>query len=143
MILVDANILVYAVNPAAREYKAARAWLDARLAGETRVGLPWQSLLAFIRLATSRRVFARPIPVADAWRIVEMWLASEATFVPTPTARHAEVLGPLLRTRGLGPNDVPDAHLAALAIEHGLMLCSVDAGFARFAALRWDNPLEA
>lgn len=142
MILVDANLLVYATNPSSTEHKRARTWLDSRLGGETRIGLPWESLLAFVRLATNRRLFPRAIAVGDAWRIVESWLGSEAAFVPVATARHAEILGPLLATRGLGPNDVPDAHLAALAIEHGLTLCSADAGFARFAALRWENPLE-
>jgi toxin-antitoxin system PIN domain toxin len=143
VILVDANLLVYAANPAAADHDAARAWLDARLGGDARVGLPWESLLAFVRLVTNRRVFARPASVSDAWHTVEGWLASETAFVPVATARHAEVLAPLLSTRGLGPQDVPDAHLAALAIEHGLTLCSADAGFARFTGLRWENPLHA
>ena len=141
MILVDANLLVYAVNPASPEHKRARAWLDARLGGDARVGLPWESLLAFIRLTTNRRLFPRAASLGEAWRTVESWLGSDAVFVPVPTARHAEVLAPLFATRGLGANDVPDAHLAALAIEHGLTLCSADAGFARFQGLRWDNPL--
>jgi toxin-antitoxin system PIN domain toxin len=143
VILVDANLLVYAANPAAAEHERARAWLDAKLGGEARVGLPWESLLAFVRLFTNRRVFARPASLAAAWRTVEGWLSSELAFVPVATARHAEILGGLLATRGLGSNDVPDAHLAALAIEHGLTLCSADAGFARFAGLRWENPLRS
>jgi uncharacterized protein len=141
VILVDANLLVYAVNPSSPEHARARGWLDGCLGGDARVGLPWESLLAFVRLFTNRRLFARATSVTDAWRTVEGWLASEVAFVPLPTARHAEVLGALLATRGLGANDVHDAHLAALAIEHGLTLCSADAGFARFTGLRWKNPL--
>jgi toxin-antitoxin system PIN domain toxin len=141
VILVDTNLLVYATNPVSPEHARARAWLDARLGGDARVGLPWESLLAFVRLFTNRRIFARATSLGEAWRTVEGWLASDVAFVPTPTARHAEVLGRLLATRGLGSNDVPDAHLAALAIEHGLTLCSADAGFARFAGLRWEDPL--
>src|SRR5919201_571289 len=98
-----------------------------------------ESLVPFVRLVTNRRIFGRAVSLGEAWRTVEGWLASEVAFVPVPTPRHAEILGDLLATRGLGSKDVPDAHLAALAIEHGLTLCSVDAGFARFAGLRWDN----
>src|SRR6266542_3624424 len=102
VILVDANLLVYAVNPASPEHKRARAWLDARLGGDARVGLPWESLLAFIRLTTNRRLFPRAASLGEAWRTVESWLGSDAVFVPVPTARHAEVLAPLFATRGLG-----------------------------------------
>jgi uncharacterized protein len=141
VILVDANLLVYAANPGAVEHEPARAWLDARLGGDTRVGLPWESLLACVRLLTNRRVFARPASLADAWRTVDGWLSSDVAFVPVAAPTHAEILARLLATRGLGSNDVPDAHLAAIAIAHGLTLCSADAGFARFASLRWENPL--
>jgi toxin-antitoxin system PIN domain toxin len=141
VILVDTNLLVYAAYSASPEHARARAWLDARLGGQARVGLPWESLLAFMRVVTNRRIFAGAVPVREAWSTVEGWLSSDVAFVPVPTPRHGEILGPLLATRGLGANDVPDAHLAALAIEHGLTLCSADAGFARFAGLRWENPL--
>jgi predicted nucleic acid-binding protein len=86
-------------------------------------------------------MFANALTVLDAWKMVEAWLESDAAFVPVATSRHGEVLAGLLATRGLRSNDVPDAHLAALAIEHGLLLCSADSGFARFAGLRWENPL--
>jgi toxin-antitoxin system PIN domain toxin len=134
-------LLVYAANVDAREHERARAWLDTRLSGETRVGLAWESLLAFVRLMSNARMFANALSVVDAWKLVEAWLASDTAFVPVPTSRHGEILGSLLATRGLRANDVPDAHLSALAIEHGLTLCSADAGFARFAGLRWENPL--
>lgn len=135
MILVDANLLSYAVNAAAPQHAAAQRWLDARLSGTARVGLPWPCLLAFLRLITSPRVFQRPLGMADAW------LSSGPAWVPAPTQRHAEILARLLAAPGVHGNLVPDAHLAALAIEHGLELNSTDGDFARFAGLQWRNPL--
>jgi uncharacterized protein len=99
------------------------------------------SLLAFLRLVTNPRVFERPEPIADAWRQVLAWLHCETTWIPQPTERHAELLGELFTNPGVHANLVPDAHLAALAMEHGLMLCSADSDFARFPTLRWLNPL--
>ncbi|MGH2370641.1 MAG: TA system VapC family ribonuclease toxin, partial [Chloroflexota bacterium] len=124
-------------------HQAARNWLDARLNGSARVGLPWPSLLAFVRLVSNPRIFERPEPVADAWRQVEAWLDCPPVWIPQPTDRHRDVMGPLLRAHGTRANLVPDAHLAALAIEHGLVLCSTDGDFARFPDLRWQNPLRA
>jgi hypothetical protein len=141
LILVDANLLIYAVNAAASQHVAARAWLDARMNGLARVGLPWTSLLAFLRLVTNPRVFQRPLSTADAWKQVDAWLGSGPAWVPAPTERHAEILARLLSAPGVHGNLVPDAHLAALAIEHGLELNSTDGDFARFAGLKWRNPL--
>jgi uncharacterized protein len=141
MILVDANLLVYSHVASLEQHEPARAWLDHQLAGPARVGLPWESLLAFARLVSNPRVFARPLAVDAAWRQIEEWLAAPGAWVPVATERHAEVLAPLLRARGLRANHVPDAHLAALAIEHGLLLCSTDGDFGRFPDLRWENPL--
>jgi toxin-antitoxin system PIN domain toxin len=143
VILIDANILVYAVSADLPQHTAAKAWLDERLTGVARVGLPWASLLAFLRLMTNARIFDRPIRMADGWSIIEAWLAVDGVWVPSPTDRHAQVLSSLLAIPGLTSRLVPDAHLAALAIEHGLELCSADADFARFAGLRWSNPLAA
>ena len=141
MILVDANLLVYAANRAAPEHDAAGEWLDGHLSGTARIGLPWPSLLGFVRLVTNPAILRQPVSVAEAWRQVEDWLSSEAAWVPLPSARHAEVLGELLRMRHMTSRLAPDAHLAALAIEHGLTLCSTDGDFARFRGLRWENPL--
>jgi toxin-antitoxin system PIN domain toxin len=141
VILVDANLLVYAYVSSLPQNKAASAWLDERLNGAAPVGLPWPSLLAFVRLVSNPRIFERPKPVAAAWNQVEDWLACPPVWVPQPTERHREILGPLLKTQGGRANLVPDAHLAALAIEHGLTLCSTDGHFARFPGLRWENPL--
>jgi uncharacterized protein len=141
LILVDANLLIYAVNAAAPQHVVARSWLDARMNSAARVGLPWISLLAFLRLVTNPRVFQRPLSMADAWKQVDGWLGSGPTWVPAPTQRHAEILARLVTAPGVHGNLVPDAHLAALAIEHGLELNSTDGDFARFAGLRWRNPL--
>ncbi len=141
MILVDANLLVYALSSGFAQHHAARSWLDARLSAPAPVGLPWPSLLAFLRLVTNPRVFERPERVADAWRQVEDWLAAASAWIPLPGERHREILGALLQRSGIQGNKVPDAHLAALAIEHGLVLCSSDGDFARFPGLKWENPI--
>ena len=143
MILIDANLLFYAQVNSFAQHDAARTWLDAQLNGSSPVGLPWHSLLAFLRIVTNPRVFQRPEPMASASGQVEDWLGSEVTWVPEPTERHREVLGLLLTGGGIQANLVPDAHLAALAMEHGLMLCSTDGDFGRFSNLRWQNPLVA
>lgn len=143
MILVDANLLIYARSAASPDHAAARAWLDSRLNGSAPVGLPWPSLLAFVRVTTNPRIHARPLAMDAAWRQVEEWLDCEPAWIPAPTERHRALLGPLL-ARAAGRADlVADAHLAALAIEHGLILCSTDGDFARFPGLRWENPLRA
>lgn len=143
MILVDANLLLYAANHSAPEHAAARAWLDARLGSTARVGLPWPSLLAFVRLASNPLVMRQPVSVAAAWRQADQWLGSPVAWVPLPTERHAAILHGLCDADWMTSRLVPDAHLAALAIEHGLTLCSTDGDFARFAGVTWENPLAA
>jgi toxin-antitoxin system PIN domain toxin len=141
VILLDANLLVYAHATAFVQHERARAWLDDRLSGSLPIGFPWSSLIAFLRLVTNPRIFERPEPMAGAWHQVEAWLGSPMAWIPHPTERHREVLGRLLVSHDARGNLVPDAHLASLAIEHGLVLCSSDSDFARFPGLRWDNPL--
>lgn len=141
MILVDANILLYAKLASFPEHARAHEWLDARLNGPDRVGLPWESLLAFLRLSTNTRLFPHPLSMAAAWEQVESWLDLDTTWTPLPTADHQSVLGSLLAPGGITPKLVMDAHLAALAIEHGVVLCSADGDFGRFRDLRWQNPL--
>lgn len=141
MILVDVNLLVYARDSSSRWHDPARNWLDGQLSGETPVALPWASLLGFLRLVTNGRIFPNPLSTALAWQQVTSWLSADPVWIPAPTERHADVLGSLLAEPGVHSNLVPDAHLAALAIEHGLTLCSVDGDFARFRRLRWTNPL--
>ena len=143
MILVDANLLVYAANQAAPEHERARQWLDGHLSGTARVGLPWPSLLAFVRIVSNPSVLRHPVTPKDAWRQVKDWLGCNAAWVPVPGPQHAEVLERLIDDPLITSRLVPDAHLAALAIEHGLTLCSTDGDFARFSGLKWENPLAA
>ena len=141
MILVDANLLVYAHVRSFAQHARAREWLDGELSRAAPVGIPWPSLLAFLRLVTNPRVFQSPEPMDAAWRQVREWLGVEGVWVPQPTDRHADVLETLLAAAAVHANLVPDAHLAALAMEHGLLLCSTDGDFARFPNLRWTNPI--
>ena len=141
MILVDANLLIYAYNPSAPQHEPSRTWLAAQLNGSIAVGLPWSSLLAFVRISSHPRLRQPAVSVADAWRAAESWLDLPTVWIPTPTERHRTLVGEMLRHAGAGGNLVTDAHLAALAIEHGLTLCSTDGDFARFPGLRWQNPI--
>ncbi len=143
MILVDANLLLYAANRAAPEHDPARAWLDERLNGSVSVGLPWPSLLAFVRLTTNSMVVRHPVTPAEAWRQIDEWLSCEPATVPLPGRAHRQILGGFLSASWMTSRLVPDAHVAALAIEHGLTLHSTDGDFARFPGLKWENPLAA
>ena len=142
MILVDANILVYAWNADAERHRPAVTWLEDRLNGVPGVGLPWASLLSFVRLVTNPRIFGAAVPVEAAWAQVDEWLALPIVFTPEPAQRHAEILRRLMPEVGRSGH-VPDAHLAALAIEYGLTLQTTDRDFARFSGLKWENPLAA
>ncbi len=139
--LVDANLLLFAVDSGSPWHRRASDWLTDQLSGEHRVGIPWESLGAFVRVATHPRASDHPLQPDDAWAFVEEWLAVPTVWVPQPTEAHAEVLGGLVRRYRLAGNLVPDAHLAAIAIEHGLEVCSADSDFARFTEIRWRNPL--
>lgn len=139
MILVDANLLIYASAPETAQHAAAKGWLDGQLNGPSRVGLPWPSLLAFMRIVSNPRLF-EGASLTHARAQVQTWLALPNTWVPAPTEEHARILDELLE-KERSHRLVPDAHLAALALEHGLILCSSDGDFARFGALRWENPL--
>jgi toxin-antitoxin system PIN domain toxin len=141
VILVDANLLIYAHVRTYSQHAAARDWLDGRLTESAPVGLPWIALIAFLRITTNPRLVARPLPMTGAWEQLTAWCSCDQVWHPAPTERHASVLGELLAQPGVHGNLVTDAHLAALAIEHGLTLCSTDGDFARFRRLRWINPL--
>lgn len=139
--LVDANVLLFAVLERSAFHERARRWLADALSGPRRVGLPWFSLSAFLRIATNPRATDPALSPEEAWSTVEDWLASPNVWIPGPTERHAEVLGRFVRRYQLGGNLITDAQLAALAVEHGLILCSADTDFARFDEIRWENPL--
>lgn len=139
--LVDANILLFAVDERSPFGPPAAAWLEEQLNGARRVGLPWHSLGAFFRLITNPRAATDPLDPATAWRRVEEWLARDVVWVPQPTGQHATVLGRLVHRYRVSGNLMTDAQLAALAIEHGLTVCSADTDFARFTEITWLNPL--
>ena len=141
MILVDANLLLYAYDSSSAQHDRARPWLERALTGTEAVGLALISLLAFLRISTSRAVFRRPLPPADAVAIVSQWLELPGVTVAEPTDRHWTLLAELAqRGQARGPL-LMDAHLAALAIEHGATLYTTDRDFARFPGLRARDPL--
>ncbi len=141
MILIDANVLIYAVNSESPLHRKAKAWLEATLSGQDTVGLSWTVLLAFLRLTTRSGVFEKPLPVKTAFDVVDEWLAQPSVVTVDPMAQHLRTVRDLLLPLGTGGNLTSDAHLAALAIEHGAELCSSDNDFRRFPRLRWRNPL--
>ncbi len=141
--LIDANVLLYAVDDQSPYHDVARDWLERALNGRLRVGLPWQSLGAFLRIATHPRVTATPLTGPEAWALVARWLERDVTWVPPAGRRTADVLGELVRTHHVTGDLMPDAMLAALAIEHGLTVMSADSDFARLPEVRWENPLSA
>ena len=138
--IVDANVLLYAVDSTSHFHTPARTWLEKSMNGVERVGLPWVSLTAFQRIITHPRVTATPLTPVEAWSCITDWLDADQAWVPTPGNRHRDILGQLLIDGDLHGNLVTDAHLAALAIEYGTGICSFDSDFARFDNLHWVNP---
>jgi len=141
MILVDANLLIYAVNRDAPLHRHAKSWLESALAGPDTVAFSWNVLLAFLRLTTRPGLFRRPLSWVTAFDLIASWLDQPSATVVSAGPRHLRILRELLLPLGTGGNLTSDAHLAALAIEHGAELCSSDADFARFPGLHWSNPL--
>ena len=121
MILIDANLLIYAHVNNLPQHFAAKGWLDECLNAPAPVGLPWPSLLGFLRIVTNPRIFERPESIKDAWKQIKEWLECPSAWIPRPAERHVEILEGLLVDLNITANLVPDAHLAALAIEHGLI----------------------
>jgi toxin-antitoxin system PIN domain toxin len=141
--LLDANLLLYAVDKESRFHERAASWLEEALNGPTRVGFPWPSLAAFLRLTTHPRALRSPLGPGEALSFVSEWLGCGNAWIPAPTDRHLDILAGLLSAHDLRGNMVSDADLAALAIEHGLPVISNDSDFARFPEVRWINPLLA
>jgi hypothetical protein len=140
--LVDANVLLHAVNTDASEHAAAKDWMQAGLNGTEPVAFAWVALLAFVRVGTRDGILPSPMTVAEAFDHIEAWLAQRPSVVLEPTIRHAAVPRGLLEATGAGGNLTSDAHLAALAVEYGATLVSFDRDFGRFPGLRWTNPAE-
>ena len=141
--ILDANVLLYAVDSGSPHHPRAAAWLTGALTGDSRVGIPWQTIGAFLRIGTHPRVLAAPMTADEAQRYVDTWLDLDTVWVPPATEHTARVYADLARRHHVTGNLVPDAQLAALAIEHGVALVSGDTDFARFDELRLLNPFAA
>lgn len=140
MQVVDANVLLYAVNKQSANHGPARAWLDDALGRRQTVGFAWIVLLAFLRLSTQRGVFPSPLSPEAASKVIEEWLAQPSAVIVQPGERHRTLLTGLLQGVGTAGNLVNDAHLAAVALEHGAEVISFDGDFARFPGVRWRTP---
>ncbi len=141
MILVDANLLLYAEDNLSEHHEAARTWWDDQLSGSEPVALCWPVLTAFIRIGTNARLHRRPLTLKEAVERVQSWLGQPCARVLIPTEAHWAVFQQMLRAGNATANLVTDAHLAALAVEHNCVLCSTDTDFARFRGLKWRNPI--
>ena len=141
MILVDANLLIYAIDRDASRHKVAKRWLEGILSGTEEVGFAWIVLLAFIRITTHARIMRKPLEPVMALEYVSVWLNQPYAVVVNPTDKHWPVLRNLLETTGTAANLTSDAHLAALAIEHGASVYSADHDFKRFAGVKHVDPL--
>lgn len=141
MTLPDGNILIYAVDQGSPHHEAARKWLERQLSGTEAVGFAWAALLAFIRITTRAGVFSEPLTIGEAFGYVNAWLAQPPAVIVDPTDRHQAILRELLDDAGTAGNLVMDAHLAALAIEHGAVIATADRDFGRFPRVRVTYPL--
>lgn len=141
MKLPDVNLLLYALDETSPHHARARSWLEDLLSGTEPAGFAWSVLLAFVRLSTRSQVFTNPLSPAESFDVIEGWLAQPCAILLHPTERHLAVLRGLVEPLGTAGNITTDAHLAALAIEHGAEVCSADADFGRFRGLRRINPL--
>lgn len=141
MTLTDVNLLLYAHDAASVHHQRARSWLEERLSGADTFAFSWTVIVGFLRLATNHRVFEQPLSAAEALDRIDGWLGQPCAIVLDPGPRHTQILRELLTPLGTAANLTTDAHLAALAIEHGARLCSADGDFARFPGLNWSNPL--
>ncbi len=141
MILVDANLLLYAEDSLSDHHEAARTWWDAQLSGSAPVALCWPVLNAFIRIGTNARLHQRPLTLKEAAERVQSWFEQSCVLIIQPTEEHWSLFQQMLRSGNAVGNLVSDAHLAALAVEHNAVLHSTDADFSRFRGLKWKNPV--
>ena len=143
MILVDANLLIYAHYQGSKSHPPARAWFEAALRTAEGIGIAWMTILAFLRITTNRHIFAQALTISEAEQIVGIWMDHPSIAIVSSGDRHWEILRKILREGQVRSDLVSDAHLAALAIEHGALVCTTDRDFARFPGVRWQNPLES
>jgi len=140
-VILDANVLLYAVDSESAHHDRAAEWLTDALNGDQRIGFPWQTIGAFLRIATHPRIAGRPLTIDSAQDYVDAWLAVSVAWVPPAGERTAQVYGKLARRHHVTGNLVPDAQLAAMALEQGVAVVSADSDFARFPEVTWVNPL--
>jgi toxin-antitoxin system PIN domain toxin len=143
VILVDANLLIYAIDSDAPLHRPAREWLEDVLSGTTRVGLSWTVLLAFLRITTRAGILVRPLSLDEATEYVDSWLVQPFVEPVVPGPAHWGILRSLLAASGTAGNLTSDAHIAALAIEHKAAICSTDHDFGRFPGVSHINPVAA
>lgn len=141
MKLPDINLLLYAINEGSPHHQRAKPWLEQALSGTEEVGLAWLVLIGFIRISTNPAALEHPLTPPEAMDYVDEWIAAPVTSMVHPTAQHSAVLRRILEPVGTAGNLTSDAHLAALALEHGAEVCSGDVDFSRFQGLRWTDPL--
>jgi uncharacterized protein len=141
VIVVDVNLLIYANDAESLHHERARSWWERTMSGTEPIGLPWNVILGFLRITTHRRILRHPLPPERAMEIIDGWFAQPVVQLIEPTARHWSVVKELLEPLGTAGDLTSDAHLAALTIEHGALLCSTDGDFDAFEGLRWTNPL--
>jgi uncharacterized protein len=141
VIAPDVSLLVYAVNEDDPSHSGAKAWLDEILSGRETIGFAWSVLVGFVRVATRQAIFVKTLTVQQALGLVGLWLARPNVVIIEPGPRHFELLSGLLLSVGTAGNLTTDAHLAAIALEHGADVYSADVDFGRFTGLRWHNPL--
>lgn len=142
MIVPDLNVLIYASDSTSPHFEEAHVWWTRTLSGSELIGLAWSVSIGFVRLTTNPRIFAHPLTAAESLGIVSTWLANANVVPVEPTQRHLAIMQGLLADIGVGGNLIPDAHLAALALEHGATLASADADFDRFKGLSRVNPVD-
>lgn len=141
MILVDVNILIYSVNQDAPLHSRAKPWLEKAISGTETIGIPWNVLLAFLRLTTRPGLFRNPLRIDSAFDLIDFWLEQSSVSIIHPGPRHQTILREILEPLGTGGNLTSDAHLAALALENRAEICSSDSDFLRFPGVKWRNPL--
>jgi toxin-antitoxin system PIN domain toxin len=141
MLLVDANLLIYAYDEVAREHKASRRWLSDLLGGHTPVGFPWISLMAFVRVTTNKKLFDKPYTTDEAFDVVGNWLSAPASRIVHPGEDHLRLVKVIAKANKLEGSDLTDAHLAAIAVEYGCPLATTDTNFPTFDGLKLINPL--
>lgn len=141
MILVDVNILINAVNGDSPHHSEIRNWLQARLSSGDSIGIPWVVINGFVRITTLAKVLSNPLTLDEALQTVSGWLALPNVRIVHPADTHLQIFSSMCRAANASGNLITDAHLAALAVEHGLRLASIDTDFAKFPGLQWVNPL--